>query len=478
TNNEKSSTLKITATDNYIYHGNINGNINLDHEDTKKDKSQLIMDGDIDINDINIKNANVTFQGHATDHAVLREGGVKCIIPGVQIPGLCDNDYVAEIQQLEKQINEEKGTQYKTNNQISSFDQPDWDNRTFKFSTLNLDNTAFSVGRNASVEGDIIASNSDITIGDATAYIDTYSGKNITGTGFSFRQSVSQGTSSGESHFAGQIISTGGSVKIGDKATGTLTKSSTLDGTDLTIEKGGVMTALGGLFTSKEVKIGGTMNLTGTPDQNGVWSSAIYLGYGGYNLSEDGAEFTAKNQASVTADITSEKSATISLGQNDNSTNQSNDAFTLASLNGFDTSLTGKINAAKSALTMNDALWKVTGNSALNKMTLSDSMTLFQGDNKTFRTLTVNELTANNSAFVMRTNTQQADQLIIKNKLEGANNLLFVDFIEKNGKSQGLDIDLVKAPVNTSKDVFKTETQTIGFSDVTPEIKQQVKDNN
>ncbi|MBB7084471.1 autotransporter outer membrane beta-barrel domain-containing protein, partial [Escherichia coli] len=75
TNNENSSTLKITATDNYIYHGNIDGNINLDHEDTRKDKSQLIMDGDIDINDINIKNANVTFQGHATDHAVFREGG-------------------------------------------------------------------------------------------------------------------------------------------------------------------------------------------------------------------------------------------------------------------------------------------------------------------------------------------------------------------------------------------------------------------
>ncbi|ELG5720783.1 autotransporter outer membrane beta-barrel domain-containing protein, partial [Escherichia coli] len=205
--------------------------------------------------------------------------------------------------------------------------------------------------------------------------------------------------------------------------------------------------------------------------------SAIYLGYGGYNLSEDGAEFTAKNQASVTADITSEKSATISLGQNDNSTNQSNDAFTLASLNGFDTSLTGKINAAKSALTMNDALWKVTGNSALNKMTLSDSMTLFQGDNKTFRTLTVNELTANNSAFVMRTNTQQADQLIVKNKLEGANNLLFVDFIEKNGKSQGLDIDLVSAPKGTNDNVFIASTQTIGFSDVTPVIENKTDGN-
>ncbi|EKM1661702.1 TPA: S6 family peptidase, partial [Escherichia coli] len=476
TNNENSSTLKITATDNYIYHGNIDGNINLDHEDTRKDKSQLIMDGDIDINDINIKNANVTFQGHATDHAVFREGGVKCIIPGVQIPDLCDNDYVAEIQQLEKQINEEKGTQYKTNNQISSFDQPDWDTRTFKFRTLNLDNTAFSVGRNASVEGDIIASNSDITIGDATAYIDTYSGKNITGTGFGFRQSVSQGTSSGESHFSGQIISTGGTVKVGDKATVTLTKSSSLDGTDLTIEKGGVMTAQGSLFTSKEASIAGQLNLTGTPDQNKAWSSAIYLGYGGYKLTDDGAMFTAKNQAAVTADITSDKTATISLGQNENNVNNIKDAFTLASLNGFDTSLEGKIEADKSSLTMNNALWKVTGNSALNRMSITDSMTMFRGDNNTFSTLTVDEMTTNNSAFVMRANTQQADQLIVKNKLEGANNLLLVDFIEKKGN--GLNIDLVKAPENTSKDVFKTETQTIGFSDVTPEIKQQVKDNN
>ncbi|ELC8119631.1 autotransporter outer membrane beta-barrel domain-containing protein, partial [Escherichia coli] len=261
---------------------------------------------------------------------------VKCIIPGVQIPDLCDNDYVAEIQQLEKQINEEKGTQYKTNNQISSFDQPDWDTRTFKFRTLNLDNTAFSVGRNASVEGDIIASNSDITIGDATAYIDTYSGKNITGTGFGFRQSVSQGTSSGESHFSGQIISTGGTVKVGDKATVTLTKSSSLDGTDLTIEKGGVMTAQGSLFTSKEASIAGQLNLTGTPDQNKAWSSAIYLGYGGYKLTDDGAMFTTKNQAAVTADITSDKTATISLGQNENNVNNIKDAFTLASLNGFD----------------------------------------------------------------------------------------------------------------------------------------------
>lgn len=47
---------------------------------------------------------------------------------------------------------------------------------------------------------------------------------------------------------------------------------------------------------------------------------------------------------------------------------------------------------------------------------------------------------------------------------------------KKETTKNGLNIDLVKAPENTSKDVFKTETQTIGFSDVTPEIKQQEKD--
>ncbi|ENI8025167.1 hypothetical protein ABZW71_005048, partial [Escherichia coli] len=125
-------------------------------------------------------------------------------------------------------------------------------------------------------------------------------------------------------------------MKVGDKATVTLTKSSSLDGTDLTIEKGGVMTAQGSLFTSKEASIAGQLNLTGTPDQNKAWSSAIYLGYGGYKLTDDGAMFTAKNQAAVTADITSDKTATISLGQNENNVNNIKDAFTLASLNGFD----------------------------------------------------------------------------------------------------------------------------------------------
>ncbi|MWU56170.1 autotransporter outer membrane beta-barrel domain-containing protein, partial [Escherichia coli] len=478
---DKEAVLAINNDANYIYHGNVKDNIKITHElAEKKDNSRLIIDGDVNTkNDISIKNTQLTFQGHATDHAVFREGAFVCNYPA-PLKALCGKDYVAEIQKQENAINKEKGTEYKTNNKNASFDQPDWDSRTFKFRTLNLNNAAFSVGRNASAEGDIVASNSDITIGDKTAYIDTYSGKNITNQGFSFRQNISTGESVGETAFSGQIISTGGSVKVGDKATVTLTKSSSLNGTDLSIEKGGVMTAQGGLFTSEEAKISGTMNLTGTPVENNAWSSAMYIGYGAYNLTDDASLFAAKNQAVVTADIKSDKAATISLGQEAKTDNQNSpvySAFALAALNGFDTSLTGKIDAAKSTLTMNDALWKVTGDSALKNMSTTGSMVLFSNeDRNSFNKLTVDELTTNNSAFVMRANTQQADQLIVKNKLEGANNLLLVDFIEKKGN--GLNIDLVKAPVNTSKDVFKTETQTIGFSDVTPEIKQQVKDNN
>ncbi|HBC3083235.1 TPA: autotransporter outer membrane beta-barrel domain-containing protein, partial [Escherichia coli O146] len=479
---DKDAVLAINNDANYIYHGNIKDNIKITHElAEKKDNSRLIIDGDVNTkNDISIKNTQLTFQGHATDHAVFRDGAFSCNMP---LAWLCGKNYVADIQKQENAINKEKGTEYKTNNKNASFEQPDWDSRTFKFRTLNLDNAAFSAGRNATVEGDIISTSSDIILGDKTAYIDVHSGKNITNQGFTFRQQISTGESIGETAFSGQIISTGGSVKVGDKATVTLTKSSSLDGTDLTIEKGGVMTAQGGLFTSKETSIAGKLNLTGTPGQNDVWSSAIYLGYGGYNLSEDNAVFTAKNQAAVTADIKSDKEATISLGQEAKTDYQNSpvySAFTLDALNGFDTSLTGKINAAKSTLTMNDALWKVTGDSALKNMSTTGSMVLFSNENRnSFNKLTVDELTTNNSAFVMRTNTQQTDQLIVKNKLEGANNLLLVDFIEKKGNDKnGLNIDLVKAPENTSKDVFKTETQTIGFSDVTPEIKQQVKDNN
>ncbi|HCY2330553.1 TPA: pertactin family autotransporter, partial [Escherichia coli] len=325
---------------------------------------------------------------------------------------------------------------------------------------------------------DIYAINSDIKIGDKTTYIDSHSGKNITGDGFAFRQDVKSGTSTGDSKFTGGIISTGGSIDIGDKAIVDFNTPSSLDNTALTIHKGAKVTASSSLFTITDIKSGGELTLTGNTVNGKVIAPSLFYAAEGYALTEDEASFTAKNQASVNGDIKSDKAAKLSFGSADEGDAATTDSrFALALLDGFDTSYQGSINAAQSRLAMNNALWKVTGNSVLKSLNSTGSMVLFNGGRNTFNTLTVDELTTSNSAFVMRTNLEKSDQLIVKNKLDGKDNILMVDFLEKKtSPNNALNIDLVSAPKETSGDVFKATTQSIGFSDVTPEIKQQEKD--
>ncbi|EKN2362827.1 autotransporter outer membrane beta-barrel domain-containing protein, partial [Escherichia coli] len=468
---DRTAVLSLNNKINYIYHGNIDKNISLKHGfSDRQNNAHLILDGSMNITgNIDVKNVPLVMQGHATTHAIFREGGISCRIPG--IPLFCDKDYVSELKNKESAVNSISATGYKTSNQVASFGQPDWENRYFRFGRLNLVNADFSVGRNAYVEGEIVAKDSSMKFGNATVWIDYHAGKNITDSGFSFRQDVKQGNSVGESRFSGAIYSEGGSINIGDNASVILTKSSSIDGTPLTIARGGEMTALGGLFTSKKVNIGGQMKLTGTPDGHRFYP-AIYIGYGGYNLTDDGARFTAGNQATVIADITADKAANIFLGKENHTGNQyvtASSVFARSLLNGFDTSLEGKINASKSALTMNDALWKVNGHSSLNKFSSHSSMLLFSGDKQTFSTLAVDELTTHNSAYAMRTDLKNSDKLVVNQKLSGKDNILLVDFLNKPTEEK-LDIELVSAPGNSSKDVFKGSEQAIGFSNVTPVI--------
>ncbi|MCV5231211.1 autotransporter outer membrane beta-barrel domain-containing protein, partial [Escherichia coli] len=96
---------------------------------------------------------------------------------------------------------------------------------------------------------------------------------------------------------------------------------------------------------------------------------------------------------------------------------------------------------------------------------------------KTFSTLTVDELTANKSAFVMRTDMTNSDKLVVNSKVEGQDNILLVNFLQKNGDNKKLNIDLVSTPGGTDKNTFKASTQSIGFSDVTPVIEQRDAEN-
>ncbi|MCV3122327.1 autotransporter outer membrane beta-barrel domain-containing protein, partial [Escherichia coli] len=72
--------------------------------------------------------------------------------------------------------------------------------------------------------------------------------------------------------------------------------------------------------------------------------------------------------------------------------------------------------------------------------------------------------------YAMRTDLNNSDKLVVNKKLSGKDNILLVDFLQKPTPEKQLNIELVSAPKDTNKNVFKASKQTIGFSDVTPVI--------
>ncbi|EKP2710135.1 autotransporter outer membrane beta-barrel domain-containing protein, partial [Escherichia coli] len=477
------SILSLSNNADYIYHGNINGNLDvLQHHETKKENRRLILDGGVDTtNDISLRNTQLSMQGHATEHAIYRDGGFACSLPA-PMRFLCGSDYVAGMQNTEADAVKQSGYTYKTSNEVSDLSQPDWENGTFRFGTLHLENSDFSIGRNANVMGDIQASKSDITIGDTTAYIDLHAGKNITGDGFGFRQNIVSGHSQGETGFTGGITAEDSSIVIKDKAKALFSNYVYLLNTKTTIEKGADVTAQSGVFSTNDISVSGNLTMTGYPDKDNEFEPSIYLNDASYLLTDDSARLVAKNKASVVGDITSTKSASIMFGHDEstpsNLSDKASKELALGLLGGFDVSYRGAIHAPPASATMNNTWWQLTGDSALKTLKSTNSMVYFtdSANNKKFHTLTVDELATSNSAYAMRTNLSESDKLEVKKHLSGENNILLVDFLQKPTPEKQLNIELVSAPKDTNKNVFKASKQTIGFSNVTPVITTQETD--
>ncbi|EFZ2430350.1 serine protease autotransporter toxin Sat [Shigella flexneri] len=472
----KESVLAINNEDSYIYHGNINGNIKLTHNINSQDKktnAKLILDGSVNTkNDVEVSNASLTMQGHATEHAIFRSTASHC-----SLVFLCGTDWVTVLKETESSYNKKFNSDYKSNNQQTSFDQPDWKTGVFKFDTLHLNNADFSISRNANVEGNISANKSAITIGDKNAYIDNLAGKNITNNGFDFKQTISTNLSIGETKFTGGITAHNSQIAIGDQAVVTLNGATFLNNTPISIDKGAKVIAQNSMFTTKGIDISGELTMMGIPEQNSkTVTPGLHYAADGFRLSGGNANFIARNMASVTGNIYADDAATITLGQPETETptiSSAYQAWAETLLYGFDTAYRGAITAPKATVSMNNAIWHLNSQSSINRLETKDSMVRFTGDNGKFTTLTVDNLTIDDSAFVLRANLAQADQLVVNKSLSGKNNLLLVDFIEKNGNSNGLNIDLVSAPKGTAVDVFKATTRSIGFSDVTPVIEQK-----
>ena len=194
----------------YAYHGQFKGNLNVNHKyddeattELKHKERHLILDGGANIDgDLSVKNAKLTMQGLPSIHAYFGNGW--CNAPKFNIK--CPRDYIADFRNRDKAANDRWNSHYKNNNQTSSFEQPDWKTRTFKFANLNLEKADVGIGRNTILLTNIQAQDSNIQFGGGVAtYRDEHAGDNVTG--FDFQQKLQEGNAEQNDtiYFEGEI---------------------------------------------------------------------------------------------------------------------------------------------------------------------------------------------------------------------------------------------------------------------------------
>lgn len=441
----KNNKLTSSAQASYLYHGKLLGNMDIVIPELTGNDI-LTLDGSVSISgDMSKQDGALIFQGHPVIHA----------------------------------------------GQTVSASQSDWENREFSLNNLNLNNADFSLSRNAFMNGNIRAVNqSTVIIGGDTVFTDKNDGTGndvISVEG----KSAAAGTSSYTGHitleqksaldirdnFRGGVTSEDSHINVSSSSV-LFSDASSFINSSLNIHKGGALTAQGGLFTSGSIDIGNaSLLLTGTPvnSDDAAFLPTINMADGGFKLMSDSSVLKARDQASVVGDIISDKQATISFGTESGKegilSEKASRGLAVGLLSGFNTAYRGAIHAPSASATMNNTWWQLTGDSSLRSLKNTGSMTYFTGSaaNKAFHTLTVDELTTNGTAYAMRTDLKNADKLVVNQKLSGKDNILLVDFLNKP-TGEKLDIELVSAPGNSSKDVFKGSEQAIGFSNVTPVI--------
>ena len=141
-------------TPDYMYHGQLKGNMNVKNRIPRGNTSSLVLDGSADISGTLFQeNGRLTLQGHPVIHAY-------------------------NSQSLANKLASMGDTSLRT--QPTTFNQDDWERRTFNFGRLQLQNTIFGLGRNATLNTTIYAYNSIINLGDDYVFIDKKDGNGTT----------------------------------------------------------------------------------------------------------------------------------------------------------------------------------------------------------------------------------------------------------------------------------------------------------
>ncbi|EHD6971420.1 autotransporter outer membrane beta-barrel domain-containing protein, partial [Salmonella enterica] len=133
----------------------------------------------------------------------------------------------------------------------------------------------------------------------------------------------------------------------------------------------------------------------------------------------------------------------------------------------------GRADAEHAWLSLMSADWRMYGHSRVHDMNIKDSRVSSGGSG--FTHLTVDNLTANQSSFVLRTDLKNSDKITIKQHAQGSENTLVVNWLRKPSGRESLNIPLVSAPAGTDPAMFKAAERATGFSLVAPRIRTEEK---
>ncbi len=263
----------------YLFHGQLKGNLNVDNRLPEGVTGALVMDGSADISGtFTQEKGRLTLQGHPVIHAY----NTQSVADKLAASG--DHSVLT---------------------QPTSFSQEDWENRSFTFDRLSLKNTDFGLGRNATLNTMLEATDSTITLGDSRVFIDKNDGN---GTAFTLEEGTSEAVKDADrsvfngsavlngkttldimnATFNGDISGHAGShVELSRRSHWNMTKSSTLDSFR---SKGGTLSFVTDNWSPKTLTVNtlhaSSMNIAmgvSTADNTGDRIDILNKATGGHN---------------------------------------------------------------------------------------------------------------------------------------------------------------------------------------------------
>ncbi|EIA8837832.1 autotransporter outer membrane beta-barrel domain-containing protein [Salmonella enterica] len=263
----------------YLFHGQMKGNLNVDNRLPEGVTGALVMDGSADMSGtFTQENGRLTLQGHPVIHAY----NSQTVADKLAASG--DHSVLA---------------------QPTSFSQEDWENRSFTFDKLSLKNTDFGLGRNATLNTTLEATNSTVTLGDSRVFIDKNDGN---GTAFMLEEGISEAMMDADrSVFSGSAVlngkttldimnatfngdisgHAGSHVELSRQSHWNMTKSSTLDSFR---SKGGTLSLVTDNWSPKTLTVNtlhaSSMNIAmgvSTADNTGDRIDILNKATGGHN---------------------------------------------------------------------------------------------------------------------------------------------------------------------------------------------------